>query len=483
MILQTHLLSDEERQKVHKQSIRVLEEVGMKFPGERALSLLEKNGAKIDWDNEIAYISEEMVRKALDTAPKEFTLGGRNPEFDLKLPTDETIINLDGAGIWTYDYELGKRRRSTTRDIANAARIFDEIEIGNLVWAPVSPTEGEVPPEAESLLDMDVLFNNYTKHVQDEVKDRREVPLMVSMMKAILGSVEEIKRRKIYSVVYCTIAPLANEQEMMEATMDLSHYMVPICAFPMPAAGSTGPASLFSNLVLNNAETLSIFVLFQCESPGVPILFGSAAGITNRRSGVLLEGAVETTLINASMQDMAEYYGGFPTELAGCLSDSKTPGRQTAMEKALSTLPFFMVDADVVQGIGLFETSMTLCLEQILIDEEIALMCKRIRDGIKVCDETDFFEDIRAVSPTGHFLKQKNTRKTFRSGPEYFNPRLADRDTYEEWKNIGSPDMYQNAHKRVEEIIASEPKDPLPLNIQKEMKEILEEAVGVFSER
>jgi len=306
---------------------------------------------------------------------------------------------------------------------------------------------------------------------------------MVSMLKALLGSEEEIKKRKIYSVCYCTIAPLANEKEMMEATMDFSHYDVPILAFPMPASGSTGPASLFSNLVMNNAETLSIFVLFQCESPGVPVIFGSAAGITNRRSGVLLEGAVETTLINAAMQDMADYYGGFPTEMAGCLSDAKVPGRQAAAEKALSSLPFVMAGTDIVQGIGLFETSMVLSLEQILIDEEIGKMCKRLCRGIDISQEMDFFEDIKAVGPTGHFLKQKNTKITFRGNKEYFNPLLADRDTYEDWENLGSPDMYENAHKRVKEILASEPKDPIPLNVQKEMKEIVDEARKVFAEK
>ena len=482
MFLQTKVLSEEEREQVHRGSIRVLEEVGVKYPSERALSLLEKNGAKIDWDNQIAFISEAMVKKALDSAPNEFTLGGRNPDYDLKLPTNDTIINLDGAGIWTYDYELGKRRKSTTQDIADAARVFNEVEMGNLVWASVSPTEGDVPPEAESILDMDILFNNYTKHVQDEVKDPREVPLMVEMLKTLLGSEEEIKRRHIYSVVYCTIAPLANEFEMMEATMDLSHYDVPILAFPMPAAGSTGPASLFSNLVMNNAETLSIFVLFQCESPGVPIIFGSAAGITNRRSGVLLEGAVETTLINAAMTEMAEYYGGFPTEMAGCLSDSKVPGRQAAIEKTLSSLPFHMNKTDIIQGLGLFEASMTLSLEQILIDDEIGKMCQKICSGIDFSEEKDFFDDIKEVGPTGHFLKQKNTKTTFRSGKEYFNPLLGDRSSFEEWEEIGSPDMYETAHKRVKEILASDVKDPIPLNVQKEMKEIVEESRKVFGE-
>ena len=476
MKLYGQILSEEERIQTHQKSMRILEEVGVNFPSERALALLEKNGAKIDWDKQIAYISEAMVKNALNTAPKEFTLGARDPAFDLNLPLSETVYNLDGCGIWAYDYESGKRRRASLDDIAKAARVFDEIEIGNVIWPCITPAE--LPPGSESFVSSATIFKNCRKHVQDEVKIPAEVELVGSMLKAILGSEEEIKKRKIYSVTYCTIAPLSHETEMMEATMDLCKYDVPILTYPMPASGSTGPASLSSNLALANAETLSAFVLFQCEKPGVPIIFGSSAGATNRRSGVLMEGAIETTLVNMGMHEMAVYYG-FPSEVAGCLSDAKEPGMQAVIEKTLSTLPLVLSGANIIQGIGLFEASMTLSFEQMLVDEEIAMLCKRLKDGINFSPEMDFFEDIKAVGPTCHFLKQKNTRATFRSS-EYYNPILADRDTYEDWIKLGSPDMYQNAHKRVKEILASEPKNPLPVNVAKELDEIAEAAKVLF---
>ena len=476
MKLYGQILSAEERTQTHEKSMRILEEVGVHFPSERALTLLEKNGAKVDWDKQRAYISEKMVKAAFATAPKEFTLGARDPAFDLKMPSSETVYNLDGCGIWTYDYETGTRKRSSLDDIVKSARIFDEIDIGNVIWPCITPLEA--PPGSESLVASLTIFKNCRKHVQDEVKVAFEVELVASMLKAILGSEEEIKKRKIYSVTYCTIAPLSHEAEMMEATMDLCKYDVPILTYPMPAAGSTGPASLASNLALANAETLSAFVLFQCEKPGVPIIFGSAAGITNRRSGVLLESAIETTLINGAMHEMAVHYG-FPSEVAGCLTDAKGPGMQAVIEKTLSSLPLVLSGAHIIQGLGLFEASMTLSLEQMLIDEEIAMMCKRLKDGINFSPEMDFFEDIKAVGPTGHFLKQKNTRAAFRSS-EYYNPLLADRDTYEDWIKLGSPDMYQNAHKRVKEILAGEPKNPLPVNVAKELDEIAETAKAMF---
>jgi trimethylamine--corrinoid protein Co-methyltransferase len=257
--------------------------------------------------------------------------------------------------------------------------------------------------------------------------------------------------------------------------MDLCHYDVPILAFPMAGAGSTAPASLASTIAMANAEILSIFVLFQCENPGVPIIYGDTSVVTNRRSGLLVCGSAEAALISAAMQEMAAYYG-LPSQIGGCGTDAKEPGIQAVIEKTLTTLPLVMMETDIIQGIGTLDAAMLFSLEQMLIDEEIAMMCKRLRDGINFSPEMDFFEDIKAVGPTGHFLKQKNTRAAFRSS-EYYNPTLADRDTYEDWIKLGSPDMYKNANKRVTEILASEHKSPLPINVIKEIDEIVEEAM------
>jgi len=311
-------------------------------------------------------------------------------------------------------------------DVAKASKVFDAMETGNVIWAPTLPSD--LPGGSESVVTMATVLKNCCKHAQDEVKDKREVNLIVNMLKAILGSFEEVKKRKIYSVCYCTIAPLSNELAMMEATLDLCEYDVPILAYPMPCAGSTGPASLFSNTALTNAEILSIFVLFQCEKPGIPIIFGASQGIANRRNGNFLEAAVETSLQLMAANEMGAYYG-FPTEIAGCLSDAKEPGIQAALEKMSNSLLLELSGCDVIQGLGLLEASMVLSLEQMIIDEEIALMNQNLRNGITT--------------------------------------RCPD-------------DILKYAHSKVNRILASDQKNPLPFNVIKEIDEIAEEAKRVF---
>lgn len=472
MKMQGTILSNEEKQIIHKDSIRILEEVGIKFPSESALSILESGGAKIDLDRQIAYLSEDMVRKALQVAPKNFVLGARISNHNLTMPSTFSAYNLDGCGVNTLDFNTGKRRSAILQDVADAARLFEEVDLGFVLWPPISPCD--IPYEARSIISTGISFINTSKHVQDEVKTKKEVPYVIEMAKAILGDLDAVKERKIYSVTYCTVAPLCHDENMLEATIDLSKYNAPILIYPMPACGTTGPASLYSNIATANAEALSSIVLFQLATPGTPLIYGSALGVVNVKSGMFLEGAPETALQMGAMGEMGKFYN-LPTTTAGCLTDAKIPGMQSAMEKILTTLPLVLSETDVVQGIGLIESSMTLSFEHILIDGEIANLCKRMKDGIDVNEEKNYFDDIKTVGHGGHFLKQKNTRKAFRSD-EFYQSTLLDRNSYDEWEALGGMDMVNVAREKVGNILAGDIKNSLPLNTEKLLHEIMEEA-------
>ena len=77
MRFQSQLLSDNEKEHVHQETLRILFEAGILFHSEKALRLLESNGARVDWEKKIAHIPKEVVEQALSTAPKSFVLGAK----------------------------------------------------------------------------------------------------------------------------------------------------------------------------------------------------------------------------------------------------------------------------------------------------------------------------------------------------------------------------------------------------------------------
>ena len=330
-------------------------------------------------------------------------------------------------------------------------------------WSAMDPTE--ITPLIEAG------FDNAIVKVMSPDNTHFEALVVASEFE---GLQDAVKERKIFSVCYCTLAPLSHDDGMSEALMDLSEFEIPILIFPMPCAGSTGPASLFSNIAMGNAEALSSVVLFQMAHPGTPLIYGDASGSTQFSTGGFLEGSPEMVLMSAARGEMAKLYG-LPNTQAGCLSDAKAPGPQAVMEKLLTTLPLVLSGVDYIQGPGAIETSGTLCLEQIVVDEEIARLCKRMRDGIDTSDEKDFFEDINSVKPGGHFLMQPNTVKACRS-EEFLMPLLSDRHTFESWAELGRPDLYSEAQKKVEEILDTPQKHPLPDDVIGKLEEIIRQA-------
>lgn len=467
-------LSDDEKRQVHEKSLTIMEEVGVRFLSGKALSLLKANGASVDREEKLARIPRDMVAHALETAPRSFVLGARNSAFDAPYPSGRTGYILDDGGVFTHDWVTGERRPSTLRDCEQAFRIFEEMSQGPYVWPHSAPElERRCPNASQIRLDLSAL--TYTsRHVQDELTDPREVPYMVEAMAAILGSEALVRERKIYSVCYCTQAPLTHEEGMSEALIDLVEFEIPILIYPMPAPGSTGPASLYSSIAVGNAEALSSLVLFQMARPGTPLIFGDGSGGTEFATGGFLEGSPEMVLMSAARGEMARFYG-LPNTQQGCLTDAKVPGPQAVMEKMLTTLPLVLGGVDYVQGPGSLETSACLCLEQIVVDDEIAGLCKRVRDGVEVSAARDFLDDVREVGPGGDFFSRESTLATCRSD-EFFAPQLGDRRVFESWAEIGRPDIYDEAHRRVEEILATPQAHPLPGDAKEELGAIIRRA-------
>jgi len=470
MITQAQFLSQEEQQVIHAESIRILAEVGALFHSQKALNILEKSGAEVDRASSIAKIPVELVDQALKTAPRSFTCGARVPENDFALPSTFSGYVLDNGGIFTRDFKTGERRTATAQDHYEFLRVFDEMELAAMVWA----TSVQEPEPYNNVRKILSCYMHSSLHIQHELSHPNEVPFMIEGLEAILGSAEAVNARKLFSVVYCTLAPLVHEGHMCDAYLDLIEYEQPICIFPMPCAGSTGPASLFSNIALGNAEALSALVLFQMAKPGCPLIYGDASGSTNFVTGGFLEGSAEMVLQTAARGEMARFYG-LPNEQAGCLADAKEHGSQAILEKMTTTLPLVMNGADLVQGPGALETSNMMSLEQIVVDDEIACFCKRIRDGIDMSATKNYFDDIKNVKPGGHFLTQMNTVTACRSN-EFLAPSLCDRATYEKWDEMGRPDMYTKAKERVEEILASPQKNPLSDEVIGKLEDIMQRA-------
>jgi trimethylamine--corrinoid protein Co-methyltransferase len=472
MRLTAHILSEAEKERLHGQSLRLLDQVGVRYHSGKALRILEKNGARVDWEDKIAHIPAALVEQALSTSPKSFVLSARNSAYNLALPASASSYCIDGTAAFAIDFHSGERRYGTSKDIENGLRVFQEMDLGLMAWAPT--TASDTPSASRALHEFFTMIGFCSKHGQHELHSVEQVPYLVEGLCAVQGDEETLKSRLDFSLIYCPVAPLSHEQPMLDAYLELGQWNLPVMTMPMPVCGSTGPASLFSTLCLANAESLSSIVIFQLAHPGRPIIYNNATGVMDFLSGAYLGGVPEMGLMSAGLIEMGRYYG-LPTGSAGCTADAKEPGPQAILEKLITTLPPVLLGADIIAGTGEIESDQALVLEQLVVDNEIGHYCQRVVEGIDSSPEKDLFEDIVQVGPGGHFLKSKNTRKAARSG-EFYISRLLPHGATEAWIEAGHPSIYSRARQTVSEILEGPVKDPLPEDVVARLDEILRRA-------
>jgi trimethylamine--corrinoid protein Co-methyltransferase len=463
---------------LHTQSLRLLQDVGVRFLGEKATALLEAHGAKVSPDDQRVRIPAELVEDALRTAPKNIVFDARNPALSFPMPSAWTGLGMDGTAAFALDFHTGERRYGTKKDIEQAMRIFQVMDLAVMAWAPTCASDAPAPSRPlHEFLDM---LRFCSKHGEHELHRVDQVPYLVEGLVAIQGSEDAVRKNRIASLIYCPVAPLVHDGQMLDAYLELGQLDLPVMIMPMPVAGTTGPASLYSNTLLANTENLSALVVFQLAHPGRPMVYSNAVGVVDFTTGNFLAGSSETALQSAALISMGRHYQ-LPTTSTGCACDAKEPGPQAVLEKTISAILDYLAGSDMIIGIGEVDCSQLLVLEQMIVDNEIGHRCQRVRMGIDTSEAKRLIADIAQVGPGGHFLKSKNTRQAARSG-EFTMPGLIDRHPYEAWVDLGRPSIYSAARARVTEILEGPVVDPLPDDVVAKLDEILRRADAELKE-
>ena len=116
------VLSASELERIHEATLEVLETVGVRFPSERALDVLEKGGCEVDRATQVAKLPRAVVMEAVSQVPDSYVLAGRDPDCDLLVDGKHCYLSNDGSGVFVWDHHTGEKRPSTKQDAATSAR-------------------------------------------------------------------------------------------------------------------------------------------------------------------------------------------------------------------------------------------------------------------------------------------------------------------------------------------------------------------------
>jgi trimethylamine--corrinoid protein Co-methyltransferase len=453
-------------QAIQSATLEVLDSVGVHFPSTKALRVFSEHGATVDMDSQIVRLSPDLVRKALDDAPRYYTLSGRAPGTDLLLDGRTSYFGTDGSGTKTVDLQSGLVRSSCKDDVALMARVCDYLSSVSFYWPMVSAQDyGRLAP----LHELDAAFGNTVKHVQSEtVMGQGPARYAVRMAEAVAGDRPRMRANPPFSVLVCTIAPLGQDPEGIEAAMVYAEAGVPVGFMAMPNMGATAPAVPGGALVVGNAEVVSAMVLMQLVAPGAPVFYSLLASVMDPRTAEYIVAIPQKYLCNTAAVQLAHDWG-VPI-LAGAFGmDATEPATwQVGRDHVYTALTVPLAGADLVTGGGMLAASTLLVPEQIIFDDEIYHTHRLMALGLDTSPDALAIDTIAAVGPRGHYLGQKHTRRHLR---DIWIPQL----THPRPPLDGSPlpDIRQRARARFNQILVEHQPQPLEDEVQSELQAIL----------
>lgn len=462
------LLSSEDIQNIHRTSIRILDQVGVRIYHEEILKLLMEAKAHVDFEKREVRLPETLIMESIRKAGKSYILYGRDHNKMARFGYGDSIFISSGSQYAWIDPIKRKRFIPTLEDARKAIIVGDALENIDIVGAFASPAE--IPAKLRDVYLYVELIKNTTKPCYMWIHNKMSAKYVLEIFKVLAGGERELKECPMVMAVVEPAATLEFGKNALDVIVEFSKLGLPVGFGPLPIAGATGPATLAGIIALTNAEMLAGIVITQLLSPGIPVLYWGIPHIMDMPTGNVASGSPEQGLMAASVTKMAKSYG-FPVGVDVGLTDSILPDSQAGLEKGMSLLLGALAGADMYGHQGILGKDQGGSLAQLVIDNEMAGYLKRVKRGFEISEETLAFEVIKKVGIGKDFLSDPHTLKHYRK--EFWFPKMFDRLNWGTWEQRGKKSMLERAVEKQEKILNEHKVEPVDSIILREIENIL----------
>ena len=448
-------ISKQDIMRIHENTLRILENIGVDFENEKALDLFRSHGMRVDGSK--VYIGQKALEEALRLVP---------PYFDLHVGADRPlrvgfggnfVIKSPSAGN-VYINDRGKIRKMDNNDIIRQFKLAETSPVVNQSGMNFLADYSGCNEEQKKfgVIAMQLKYSHhYPINLVADIYSAGDKKAYKIFKEAILlqKHFHGYDDGRYYSLRDASVlSPLAVDRDSVErifATLELGQPMsFSACAMPL----LTAPGSLAGMLSTTNAEILSCVVLSQLYRPGTPMMYGNVSTGTSMKECTIAFGAPETALVCYATAALADLYQ-IPFRTGGSYSDAKELDAQAGAETMMMLHASYECGSHYIgHSIGNLGSLNVGSFEKCIFDEELTRVVERQLRGVEATEEKLAYETIQTVGPRGTFLTGK-TPRYFRE--EVYQPALLNKEDPNVWQNRGSKPLWEAALEIAEARIAS----------------------------
>ena len=462
------LLTNDIIERILDEAYQLMLKPGIKVQNAEARQLLGDAGAEVNEETQVVKIPAHLVKKALESVPREFYLYDADGNPKVHYGGDSVHFDPGSSGITMLNPDTLEHDTTETPHLLKLIKVAEQLPQYDAQSTAVICHE--VPKDIQDTYRLYLVLLHSKKPVVTGAFTNKTVQDMIDMLTLLAGNADAMreKPRAIFDV--CPAPPLIWSNFGAGNLIALARAGVPAEIVSVPLAGAAAPVTMLGTVTQHTAECFAGITIHQLAKAGSPIVWGGAAAIFDMRKGATPMGAVETAMLDCSYAQVAKSLD-MPTHTYLGATDSKLVDAQAGLESGITAMIGALSGINMISGAGMLDFLACHSAEKLVIDAEAISMAKRLLGGINVHTDTlaTGFYDENIDFKGGDFLKQKITMQLFRK-EQHLPSSIIDRDSMRGWKNAGKLDAYGRAKIRVQELLASYSKPILDEAKEKELR-------------
>jgi len=464
-----NMLSEDEIKLIHEASLEVLEETGVHLEHPGAQEILSSFGARVSDDRQKVFFPRDMVDKMLARAPRSFLCASREARFDLEMKLGRAYCRQVGGPISLFDMRTSKTAPLTLQDNIDSARLIDglpHIDVASCM------TPQDINPVTYDVRVVKEMLERSRKHFWALTTHSSHLKYELEMAAAVAGGREALKKRPLFSGIFCVIDPLRYPDDEIDRLFLWGEYGIPVRVPITSLVGANAPYTLAGAMTQINAEFLSSVAVVQALCPGLGLWYYTLLQVLDMKNGRSVANGPEMVQLYAAAAQMSRHYGIPSTFSTGTLTD--TQAHQALYHYGTTHLMAALMNITEQGGAGSVQAASFYSHQaMVLIDESVGYT-KKIVSGFTVDADTLGVKDIAAMADKGEYLSSRLTMKYLRREPRY-TPGVMDWRQLPAWEE--KPDtIVERAQEKARTLIAKAEIPPLPAEVRKELEALMASA-------
>lgn len=427
------VLSEEDINKIHKDSLYILQKSGIRVDSSKALEIFRRSEhIKIDGNKVI--ILPAAVEEALGTAPGKISIYNKDGSgaFEFGFGTD--YRTRFGTGCTNINYQnpiTGGIVPFTRKHTRYSCKLGSMLESFDMVSTPGVPVDCD-----PSLLDLYNMADMYVSTEKPMVVLLLEDNIMekaLELIKQVHGSVSD---RPFIMPYVNPVTPLILNESTTSKMLTAIEYGLPLIFSNYGMSGGTTPIDGMGTLTLLNAELLAGLVFMQVARPGSEVILGSLPAAFNMQS-MISTYSPRSYLINLACAEMMHYY-----RIPHCGTSGSGTGWGSDINAAgdlwMNHLTSILGKVGIAPFVGGNFDSRAFSPGLVVLADNIIEKSRKFKEGLNGRSGSLLIEEITDLGPGGDYLTAMSTLDSLESYQQETGdiwPAIS----LDEWRLMGEP--------------------------------------------